>query len=113
MMIRGSALAVAAVAVAGCRSQVSSSTGTTKASEARPYQLYTHCGIEWAKVDGTFWRATRPLSDRSGDPPAGWGNPFENGTLVFLTPTKATFHSPAGSGTFERSSRTRPPLICS
>lgn len=112
-MIRGFALVVAAVAVAGCGSQVSSSIGTTRAPAGRPYQLYTHCGIEWAKIDGTFWRAKQPLSDGSGNPPAGWGNPFENGTLVFLTPTTAKFHSLAGSVTFERTSRTRPPLICS
>src|SRR5690242_11922651 len=101
-MIRGSALVVAAVAVAGCGSQVNSSTGATTALAGRPYQLYTHCGIEWAKIGGTFWRAKQPLSDGSGNPPAGWGNPFENGTLVFLTPTTAKFHSPAGSVTFER-----------
>jgi hypothetical protein len=79
----------------------------------RPYQLYTHCGIEWTKIDGTFWRAEHPLSDGSGNPPAGWDNPFQNGTLVLVTPTSARFNSPAGRVTFERTSRRQPPAICS
>lgn len=86
---------------------------TTPADAGRPYQLYTHCGIQWAKIDGTFWRAKHPLSDGSGNPPVGWGNPFQHGTLVFMSPAAARFDSPAGSVTFERTSRRQPPLICS
>jgi hypothetical protein len=72
MTIRCLASVAAAMAVAGCGSQTSSSTGTTtRAPAARPYRLYTHCGIEWAKIDGTFWHAKHPLSDGSGNPPAG------------------------------------------
>jgi hypothetical protein len=32
---------------------------------------------------GVFWRATRPLSDGNGNPPPGWGNPFQEGRLAF------------------------------
>jgi hypothetical protein len=86
---------------------------TTLALAARPYRLYTHCGIEWARINGTFWRAERALSDGSGNPPAGWGNPFQSGTLVLLSATRARFDSVAGTVTFVRTPRTRPPLICS
>jgi len=114
MTIRRLASVAAAVAVVGCGSQTSSSTGiTTRAAAGRPYQLYTHCGIEWAKIDGTFWRAKHPLPDGSRNPPAGWGNPFQDGTLVFISPTRARFDSPVGSVTFARTSRRQPPLICS
>jgi hypothetical protein len=114
MTIRHLASVAAAVAAVGCGSQTSSSIRmTTPADAARRYQLYTHCGIEWAKIDGTFWRAKHPLSDGSGNPPAGWGNPFQDGTLVFISPTTARFDSPVGSVTFERTSRRQPPLICS
>lgn len=113
MTIRWFALVVAAVALTACGSQARSSTATTRADSGRPYRLYTHCGIAWAKIDGTFWRATHRLSDGSGNPPAGWGNPFQNGTLVFISPTRARFESPAGSMTFERTSRRQPPQICS
>lgn len=110
MTVRCLASVAAAVAVAGCGS---STAMTTRAHAGRPYQLYTHCGVKWAKIDGTFWRAKHPLSDGSGNPPAGWGNPFQDGTLVFVGPTTARFDSPAGGVTFERTSRTEPPTICS
>lgn len=93
------------VLVAGC--------GSKMTYRGRPYGLYTHCGIEWAKIDGVFWRATRPLSDGNGNPPPGWGNPFQQGTLTLTSRTTAEFSSPAGGVTFERTERTRPPVICS
>ena len=108
MAVRRFASLAVALAAAGCGSQT-----TTQAPTGRPYQLYTHCGIEWAKIDGTFWRAKHPLSDGSGNPPAGWGNPFQEGKLVFVGPTTVTFNSRAGSVTFERTVRRHPPLICS
>jgi hypothetical protein len=114
MTIRRLASVAVAVAVAGCGSQVSLSSGiTTRAHTRRAYQLYTHCGIKWAKIDGTFWLASHPLSDGSGNPPAGWGNPFQNGTLLFIGPRTARFDSTAGSVTFERTTRTQQPVICS
>ena len=85
----------------------------TNAHAGRAYRLFTHCGIKWAKINGTFWRAKRPLSDGSGNPPSGWGNPFQDGTLVFTSQTTARFDSSAGRVTFERTPRKRPPLICS
>jgi hypothetical protein len=76
------------------------------------YNLYTHCGITWARIDGRWWRATRPLSDGAGNPPAGWGNPFQHGVLTFTGPGTARFDSAAGSVTFKRTPRVRPPLLC-
>jgi hypothetical protein len=114
MTIRYLASVASVLAVAGCGLQTSASTSTTTRADAgRPYQLYTHCGIQWAKIDGTFWRARHPLSDGRGNPPVGWGNAFQRGTLVFISPTTARFDSPAGSVTFKRTSRRQPPLICS
>lgn len=87
----------------------------TRSSNQRPepYRLYTHCGIEWAKIHGTFWRAVKPLSDGHGNPPAGWGNPYQTGTLTFTSPTTAVFRSPPGSVSLDRTARTRPPFGCS
>jgi hypothetical protein len=108
------AAALAAMAVIGCGSAATSSTRAAPTAHAgRPYRLYTHCGIEWAKIDGTFWRATHPLSDGNGNPPPGWGNPFQNGTLVFISRTKARFESRAGTVTFRRTPRREPPMLCS
>jgi len=35
-----------------------------------PYNLYTHCGIG-------YYETTPPLNDGSGNPPPGWGNPYQ------------------------------------
>jgi hypothetical protein len=78
-----------------------------------PYQLYTHCGIAWARIDGRWWRAQHPLSDGNGNPPAGWGNPYQHGTLSLTGKGTARFDSAAGTVTFERTARTNPPFICS
>lgn len=113
MRLGRAALVAATVAAAACGSQTRSSTGTaTRAHAGQPFALYTHCGIEWAKIGGTFWRAKRLLSDGSGNPPVGWGNPFQEGTLAFISPTTARLDSSAGSVTFERTSRKRPPMLC-
>jgi hypothetical protein len=100
--------------VAGCGSQtMAARPATTIVDRDEPYRLYTHCGIQWARIDGTFWRAWQPLSDGNGNPPTGWGNPFQEGTLIFRSRTTARFISPAGSVTFKRTQRTRPPILCS
>ncbi len=82
-------------------------------ARAIPYQLYTHCGIEWARIKGTFWRAQHPLSDGNGNPPAGWANPFQAGTLTVTNAETARFTSAAGTVIFDRTDRARPPFICS
>jgi hypothetical protein len=103
-----------AIVAAGCGSNATSQSPKNPNTHAgTAYRLYTHCGIEWARIDGTFWRATHTLSDGNGNPPRGWGNPYQAGTLTMLNPTTADFTSPPGSVTFERTSRTRPPVVCS
>lgn len=61
-----------------------------------PYRLYTHCGVLGAYFDGRWWRARPPLSDGSGNPPEGWGNPFEDGTLTLLEGDVAEFEAQLG-----------------
>lgn len=80
---------------------------------ARPYSLYTHCGVEWAQIDNVWWQANTPLSDGNGNPPAGWGNPFQQGTLTFIDRSTAKFSSPAGDVVFHRTDRTDPAHLCS
>ncbi len=97
------------------RRLVHSLTFLTRAAayEVRSYSLLTHCGITWARIRGRFWKADHPLSDGHGNPPAGWGNPYQSGTLTFTSERTAVFASPAGKVRFHRTSRTRPPLTCS
>ena len=98
--------AVAAVAwmlvLTGCGSAQQATSGVSggaspvSTSSSVPYSLYTHCGIDWASIDGRWYRASPPLSDGSGNPPAGWGNPDQQGTIQVISDTEAEFTDPAG-----------------
>jgi hypothetical protein len=82
--------------------------------ESRAYRLYTHCGIEWAWIDDAYWRTDGPLRDGQS-PPAGWGNPFQDGTLTMVSESSADFESTAGSVTFHRTElrdQSDPPFVC-
>ncbi|MFI6287268.1 hypothetical protein ACIBCM_21390 [Streptomyces sp. NPDC051018] len=61
-----------------------------------PFELYTHCGIEGAQIGSTYFVARTPLSDGSGNPPEGWDNPHQKGTMTVLSPTEAVFTDQAG-----------------
>jgi hypothetical protein len=92
-----------AVVLAGCgsgpapRAAGSSRPSTAAvAGSARPYQLYTHCGIDEALIGGRYYEAVRPLSDGQGNPPAGWRNPYQPGTMTLRPPAAAVFRDDAG-----------------
>ncbi len=63
---------------------------------AQPYQLYTHCGISEARIGGGYYQAARPLSDGQGNPPPGWGNPYQPGTVTRVSPRIVVFRDGAG-----------------
>jgi hypothetical protein len=62
----------------------------------RPYRLYTHCGIDEARIGSRYFTAVHPLSDGSGNPPPGWGNPYQQGTMTLASSTTAVFRDRAG-----------------
>ncbi len=73
------------------------------------YAMYTHCGIDKAKIDGTWWRASPPQDDRDGNPPAGWNGAV--GTLRIVSEDKAVFTLANGlTATYVRDNLSR--LIC-
>lgn len=98
------AVSLTALITAGCASAGGSTpqitappaAAKTTAPKAVPYDLYTHCGIEYARVGNRYYETTPPLSDGSGNPPPGWGNPDQPGTLTFVSATKAVFTDKAG-----------------
>ena len=61
-----------------------------------PYDLYTHCGIREALIDSRYYLASPVLADGSGNPPAGWGNPYDSGTMTVNPDKTADFHDAAG-----------------
>jgi hypothetical protein len=66
------------------------------ARTSKPYRLYTHCGIHEARIANGYFEAVHPLSDGAGNPPAGWGNPYQQGMMTPLSPSTAVFRDRAG-----------------
>ncbi|MCZ9880328.1 hypothetical protein [Arthrobacter sp. B2a2-09] len=98
---RGIAAAAAALAVlSGCAlpaaPQSNVPTGpTTSAAPGVPFALFTHCGIYEAQVQGSFFVTDQPLDDGHGNPPSGWGNPYQPGTIT-VEGQRAVFHDGSG-----------------
>ena len=67
----------------------------TAAPAGSPYNLYTHCGIHEALVEGTYFVADKALDDGHGNPPEGWKNPYQAGVIT-VTGATAVFHDDAG-----------------
>jgi len=96
---------VAAVILGACSTQtaahVDKHDGSARAVAAiarspQPYRLYTHCGIDEARIGNRYFQAVHPLSDGNGNPPAGWGNPFQQGWMTLLSSSGALFRDHAG-----------------
>jgi hypothetical protein len=117
MTVRSIAAAAATLAVlCGCAPPAEptndpSASPTTTAASSIPFSLFTHCGIYEIQVQHTFFVADQPLDDGHGNPPAGWANPYQPGTIsvagftaVFHDDTghAVTFHERPGATSFLR-----------
>ena len=105
-------LALAAVAMAGCATFLSTDDADdfrvplvcepahnrlpcvagAEVGRAYRFNLLTHCGIEWAYFDGRYW-VPRP---RVG-PPSNWAN-IEPGTMTLESRDEAVFAADVGGG---------------
>ena len=106
------------VAVSSTAASTTAAPTTAALSSALPdeqFQLYTHCGINGAMIDGVWWRSASALSDGNGNPPSGWGNPYQSGFLHFLDESMAVFRASNAnlSVTLQRTDSTDFPFICS
>ena len=88
--------AAAGVIVAYMSSSSPHVTPVRPAPRQVAYNLYTHCGIDEARIGSHYFAAVHPLSDGSGNPPAGWGNPYQAGTMTVVSPAEAVFTDSAG-----------------
>lgn len=68
----------------------------TPAGRSVRYNLYTHCGVSEARLGSQYYVAVHPLSDGAGNPPAGWENPYDAGTMTLVSATEAVFTDGAG-----------------
>ena len=91
------------------------SSSATVDVRGEPFSLYTHCGIHELTFKGQWYeRVGGALDDGSGNPPKGWNNPYQLGTLTSDGST-AVFRDSAGHReVFHlRPGATGPVLICS
>lgn len=89
-----------ASSLAGCnqRSPVGAPTTVEKTDQVQtvPFTLRTHCGISELMANGRYFqRVGGYLDDGSHNPPAGWGNPSQSGTLTISGDT-AVFRDKVG-----------------
>lgn len=78
---------VVAISLAGCSQKTPIAAPTTPAQSNQvqvvAFDLYTHCGIIDLMAYGKYFtHVGGSLSDGSGNPPDGWGNPYQRGTLT-------------------------------
>ena len=75
------------ILLAGCSQKTPIAAPTTPAQSNQvrvvAFDLYTHCGIIDLMAHGRYFKHVGgSLSDGSGNPPDGWGNPYQRGTLT-------------------------------
>lgn len=80
--------------------------------ETYDYTLYTHCGIEWTRIDGVWWQTPTPLSDGNANPPSGWANPYDKGQMDIVDDSTAIYRGGPGEVEFERTDVTDAPFVC-
>lgn len=59
------------------------------------FDLYTHCGIYELTYDNKWYVRDGGRLDDNGNPPPGWGNPTQKGSLRIIK-NRATFSDPQG-----------------
>ena len=60
-------------------------------------QIYTHCGLRHVEFDGDTWAISGVLTDDNGaNPPPGFGNPVDLGTVTLRSADTAVYLSMYG-----------------
>ena len=100
MRFASSALLVI-IALAACGSAITPAGSQGPSASAKghvtpAFDLYTHCGVREAKIGSDFYAASPVLDDGNGNPPTGWGNPWQIGTMTVYGNGTAHFSAPGG-----------------
>jgi hypothetical protein len=76
-----------------------------------PVDLYTRCGVLGIDIGGVWFAADPPLVAAGGNPPTGWGNPDQPGTVTMSSATEAVFRDELGHQVrLHADESARPPL---
>jgi hypothetical protein len=79
----------------------------------RQFEVYTHCGVENTRIQGVWWHAKPPLyNERRNGPPAGWGDPYQTGTLTVVSDSRAVFEALGQQVVFVPAPDNTPVRIC-
>ncbi|WP_326943638.1 hypothetical protein OHS58_26465 [Amycolatopsis sp. NBC_00348] len=60
------------------------------------FALLTHCGVDETRSGLTYFEAETPLYGPNGGAPAGWGNPYQEGTMFFTDSGDMIFRDDQG-----------------
>ena len=110
------------LALAGCgstggpagRANAPGASVSIRVGKSSPYSLYTHCGVLAATINGRIFYAQPALTDGQGNPPPGWGNPYDPGELTVQSTTTIDFHDASGhSAHFTIAAGRSPVPVCS
>lgn len=76
----------------------SASSPAAAAGVEYPISIYTHCGLDRSRIDfdGSFWDPVGETSDGQGNPPDGYDNPYDSGTIRLLPDGTSEFTSSQG-----------------
>jgi hypothetical protein len=103
------------------RAAETSTDGPSGASEAestgsaggKPFELDTHCGVESARIQGRWWHAEPPLYNKARNgPPAGWGDPYQKGTLTVESDARTVFEAMGQQVVFVPAPDNQPVRMC-
>jgi hypothetical protein len=105
--------AVTAILASGCLIAVPDApaeAGSTRLRVAYSYQLFTHCGLDTVPIrfDGSEWRILGDTG-HDGNPPPGFMNPSDNGTIILVTWDRGIYHSSWGAERIIVRERSIPP----
>jgi hypothetical protein len=78
------------------RPPVPKASATAVFVRSERFTLDTHCGVDEARIGDRYYEAVHPLRDKSGNPPPGWGDPYQSGTMTMVSPAEAVFTDHVG-----------------
>jgi hypothetical protein len=89
-------LRVAGREAIGCEAAARTLVGTPELGMPYSAPTYTHCGLRAIEFDRDRWAIEGLLDDGNGNPPPGFGNPVDSGTVTLLSWTEGIFRSEFG-----------------